>query len=123
MIGEDDVGLNSKGHRAEEAGGFQGGGGVEIVPGGEGKSAGGGAGCSGEKPLGEGDEGTALGGFAIVNCWGAPADVGGLLLVADEAVAPGVGDGDLQMIGAGFDGIADIDAEGRIPEDAEVVAV
>jgi len=45
------------------------------------------------------------------------------LLVSDEAVDPGVGDLDDQLVGAGFERGGSIDAVRRVPHDAEALAV
>ena len=53
----------------------------------------------------------------------APFKIGGKLFVADEAVVPGVRDGDFQQIFPAFDCWGNVEGEGRVPQHAQIFAV
>jgi len=102
VIRHNDVSFSLDGYGAEKSCGRELCAGIEIIPCGEGVTIGGGASGAGDEPVWEAGEGAALGGFVVIDLAVAPLEVGGLLLVADEAVVPGVGDGDFEVVGAGL---------------------
>lgn len=104
--------LRRKGYGTEEAGGEEGAFFVVVFDDGEGLAAGFGAWLSLEEPIGPGFQIEAF-----------PQGVVGELFVANEAVGPKIGDLDREIVPPWHEGLGDVDAEGGLPQDSEIVVV